>query len=103
MALLIEDAVVIPPPNLPLAPGQYDSRYQEQFNNVLRLYFNRLDALLRQIVATTSPIPISIGGTNVDAFGRVRVSNPLTLFDSSHRYADNNLGQQHNRHRSGNV
>jgi hypothetical protein len=30
-------------PNLPLAPGQYDSRYQEQFNNVLRLYFNRLN------------------------------------------------------------
>lgn len=30
-------------PNLPLAPGQYDSRYQEQLNNVLRLYFNRLN------------------------------------------------------------
>lgn len=26
-----------------------------------------------------------------DAFGRQRVSNPLTLFDSSHRYRDNNL------------
>ena len=26
-----------------------------------------------------------------DAFGRLRVSNPLTLFDSSHRYRDNNL------------
>ena len=26
-----------------------------------------------------------------DAFGRLRVSNPLTLFDSSHRYADNDL------------
>jgi hypothetical protein len=91
VSLLIEDALVVPPPNLPLAPTDYDSRYQEQFNNVLRLYFNRLDALLRQIVTTPSPIPISIGGTNVDAFGRVRVSNPLTLFDSSHRYADNNL------------
>jgi len=34
---------------------------------------------------------VAIGGTNVDAFGRVRVSSPLTLFDSSHRYADNNL------------
>lgn len=90
MALLIEDALVVPPPNLPLAPGQYDSRYQEQFNNVLRLYFNRLDALLRQIVATTSPIPVSIGGTNVDAFGRVRVSQPYTLFDSQNRYAADN-------------
>lgn len=38
-----------------------------------------------------TPLPVSIGGTNVDAFNRLRVSNPLTLFDSSHRYADNNL------------
>ena len=28
---------------------------------------------------------------NFDAFGRLRVSNPLTLFDSSHRFADNQL------------
>ena len=29
-----------------------------------------------------------------DAFGRLRTSNPLTLFDSSHRYRDNNLWTQ---------
>jgi hypothetical protein len=29
--------------------------------------------------------------TSSDAFGRTRISQPLTLFDSSHRYADNNL------------
>ena len=29
--------------------------------------------------------------TNFDAFGRLRVSNPFTLFDSSHRFADNEL------------
>ena len=28
---------------------------------------------------------------SLDAFGRQRVSTPLTLFDSSHRYRDNNL------------
>jgi hypothetical protein len=28
---------------------------------------------------------------NIDAFGRLRVSEPFTLFDSSHRFADNNL------------
>jgi hypothetical protein len=28
---------------------------------------------------------------NTDAFGRTRVSQPFTLFDSSHRYADNQL------------
>lgn len=31
------------------------------------------------------------GGTATDSFGRLRVSQPLTLFDSSHRYRDNNL------------
>jgi hypothetical protein len=30
-------------------------------------------------------------GMAVDAFGRARVSTPLTLFDSSHRYRDNGL------------
>lgn len=29
--------------------------------------------------------------TSADAFGRLRVSNPLTLFDSNHRYTDNGL------------
>jgi hypothetical protein len=90
MSFIIEDATVPPPPNLPLAPGGYDSRYQEQFNNILRLYFNRLTALLGQIVTTPSPIPISIGGTNTDAFGRLRVSQPYTLFDSQQRYAADN-------------
>jgi hypothetical protein len=90
MSFIIEDATVPPPPNLPLAPGDYDSRYQEAFNNVLRLYFNRLTALLGQIVTTPSPIPISIGGTNTDAFGRLRVSQPYTLFDSQNRYAADN-------------
>jgi hypothetical protein len=35
--------------------------------------------------------PANPTGTAVDAFGRSRVSTPLTLFDSSHRYADNGL------------
>jgi len=34
--------------------------------------------------------PVSIGGTNVDAFGRLRVSEPYTMFDSSNRYAIDN-------------
>lgn len=33
----------IAPPNLPLAPEQYDRHYQEQLNNVLRLFFTRLN------------------------------------------------------------
>jgi hypothetical protein len=34
--------------------------------------------------------PVSIGGTNLDAFGRLRVSEPYTMFDSSNRYAIDN-------------
>jgi len=35
---------------------------------------------------------ISFANTpNIDAFGRLRVSNPFTLFDSSHRFDDNQL------------
>lgn len=33
---------------------------------------------------------VSIGGTNTDAFGRLRVSEPYTLFDSQNRYAADN-------------
>ena len=33
---------------------------------------------------------ISIGGTNTDAFGRLRVSQPYTLIDSQNRYAVDN-------------
>ena len=34
--------------------------------------------------------PVSIDGTNTDAFGRLRVSSPFTLFDSQNRYASDN-------------
>jgi hypothetical protein len=34
--------------------------------------------------------PVSINGTNTDAFGRLRVSEPYTLFDSQNRYAIDN-------------
>jgi len=36
-------------PNLPLATKQYDEQYQNQLNNVIRLYFNRVDAILDQL------------------------------------------------------
>lgn len=37
-------------PNLPLSPMQFESRYQEGFNNVLRLYFNRLSGTFQNIL-----------------------------------------------------
>jgi hypothetical protein len=79
-------------PALPFAPVQYDRGYHDTLNNILRQYFNTLDNFIAQLMASTNgSLPVTIGGTNLDAFGRVRVSNPFTLFDSSHRYSDNNL------------
>jgi len=78
------------PPNLPLAPNQYDQLYQEQFNNVLRLYFNQLNKIVGQLVASNTEVPISFPPTALDAFGRQRVSQPYTLFDSQNRYAADN-------------
>jgi hypothetical protein len=45
-------ANLIPPraPNLPLAPEQYESRYAEQLNNALRLYFNTIDNFTQNVI-----------------------------------------------------
>lgn len=42
---------------------------------------------LHEVVMLSSRLTAS--GTATDAFGRLRVSNPLTLFDSYHRYQEN--------------
>jgi hypothetical protein len=38
-------------PNLPVATDDYSRQYQDQLNNVLRLYFSRVDAILGQLRA----------------------------------------------------
>jgi len=42
-------------------------------------------------ISTSSTVSVTLPSTSTDAFGRQRTSSPLTLFDSSHRYRDNNL------------
>ena len=32
----------VTPPSLPLAPDEYERRYQDQLNNVLRLFFSQI-------------------------------------------------------------
>jgi hypothetical protein len=39
-------------PSLPLATEEYNRQYQDQLNNVLRLYFNRMDSLVGQLTAS---------------------------------------------------
>ena len=42
-------------------------------------------------ISTTSSASVTFPPIATDAFGRLRISTPFTLFDSSHRYRDNNL------------
>lgn len=42
------------PPNLPVAPVDYQQRYQDQFGNVLRLFFNTLTNYINGPVAHAS-------------------------------------------------
>ena len=40
-------------PNLPLGTDQYERRYQDQFTNILRLYFNQLRNTLSELLSNT--------------------------------------------------
>ena len=39
-------------PNLPLAPTAYEPRYQDQVNNVLRLYFTQMTGAMNNLIGT---------------------------------------------------
>ena len=44
-------------PRLPAATVQYEERYINQLNNVLRLYFNQIDNILGQLSTASKIIP----------------------------------------------
>lgn len=83
-------------PNLPLAPDQWDRRYQDQFANVLRLYFNRIDDFIARL---------SVGGGAIDGSGirlpygafssdqdQTTTSNTATLMTLNTTDFSNNVG-----------
>lgn len=68
--------------------AQWRTDYHEwkQPHNVTLFEATMLADQFGNIVSGANP-----SGVAVDAFGRMRMSTPLTLFESSHRYRDNNL------------
>ena len=50
-------------PNLPIGPVDYSQQYQDQFGNVLRLYFTQIDnftqAIAVPLFGTTADRPVS--------------------------------------------
>ena len=51
-------------PNMPLPPLEYDRVYFDQMLNILRLYFNRIDALTTQLMTSGSIDPSNINVPN---------------------------------------
>jgi hypothetical protein len=63
----------IQPPALPLATDAYFRSYQDQLNNVLRLYFNRLSGNLNAVIGTR-------GGQYLDfPYGAIQRSTDLSF------------------------
>ena len=67
-----------------------------QESNLLWGIWNDLSKVSRAVNCcttgtSTDPENVVLPATSYDSFGRMRVSSPLTLFDSSHRFDDNDL------------
>lgn len=78
---IIKDFVA---PALPVPPAEYSQAYHTDLIRVLRIYFNLLDRYLNSLSTDSG---MNLTDTSFDAFGRLRVSDPYTLFDSQNRYA----------------
>ena len=85
-------------PSLPLGTPEYSRQYQDQLNNILRLYFNRLDNLLAQLVTSGSIDPSLINNPNGLFFSTV--DQTLAAVDTGYpitfnvTYLNNNVALQ---------
>jgi hypothetical protein len=74
-----------PSPNLPLAPNEYDATYMSQLANVLRLYFNQINAVQRlnlaglNIDVNTLPTVADLANLRVGDVYRDTVDNSLKI------------------------
>jgi len=73
-------------PNLPIATVEYEARYQDQFSNILRLYFNTIDNAIGELIRIleyTGPFDTvyanTVDATNVNAIN-VNTTNLTSLF-----------------------
>jgi hypothetical protein len=85
-------------PNLPLPPEEYNRIYFDQMLNILRLYFNRIDALTTQLMTSGSIDPSLINNPNglffstVDqTLAAVDTGYPITF---NQTYLNNNVALQ---------
>jgi len=67
-------------PRLPNAPTEYEQRYLDSLNSILRLYFNQLDNTIRQLQTTEilSEATVIDGGLPSQAYDSVTDNAELT-------------------------
>ena len=73
---------------------QLNTSYQQDIRNEQLAFTQFLYGTPGSLCSTgtsTNPVVIVPGGNSVDAFGRLRVSNPLTIFDSKNVMSKNSL------------
>lgn len=73
-------------PALPIPKREYDQTEQTDLIRALRLYFNLLDDYLNSLTNEVNGFMEPFSATSLDAFGRLRIAQPYTLFDSQNRY-----------------
>jgi len=73
-------------PALPIPKREYDQTEQTDLIRALRLYFNLLDDYLNNLTNEVNGFMEPFSATSLDAFGRLRIAQPYTLFDSQNRY-----------------
>lgn len=64
-------------PRLPTAPVGYEQRYHDQFADVLRLYFNRVDNILGQL--STLSVPYGAFSSDQDQTATANTATLMTL------------------------
>ena len=75
-------------PNLPIAPVDYSQQYQDQLNNVLRLYFSQLDnagpsamSTQRNTINGVTRIVSALNFSQANASGGTRILSLPTQVD----------------------
>ncbi len=64
-------------PRLPTAPTEYERRYHDQFADILRLYFNRLDSIINSL--NTIPVPYGAFSSDQDQIATINTATLMTF------------------------
>lgn len=80
---ILNRLIVPEPPSLPLATNDYERRYQDQYSNVLRLYFNQLKNALGELFGDTGGQYIAFPYGAFSCFSQTSLTANITNADTT--------------------